>query len=51
MFDFELFLKVMTSLNKAYVVDNRRPKFLGREMPVAMEAVKKLVDGRVALPK
>ena len=51
MYDFELFLKAMTVLNKAYAVDIRRPKFMGKEMPVAMAAVKKLVEGKVPLPK
>ena len=41
----------MTVLNKAYAVDNRRPKFMGKEMPAAVEAVKKLVEGKVQLPK
>lgn len=51
MYDFDLFLKVMTTLNKAYATDNRKPKFMGKEMPVAMETVTKLVDGKVPLSR
>jgi hypothetical protein len=51
MYDFELFLKVITVSSKAYAMDIRRLKFMGKEMPLAVEAVKKLVEGKVTLPK
>lgn len=51
MYDFDLFLKAMTILNKSYATDNRKPKFMGKEMPVAREMVQKLVDGKVPLPR
>ena len=50
MYDFELFVKALTTLNKAYVEDLRTDKFMGTKLGPAVEKVKQIMRRKVALP-
>lgn len=49
MYDFELFVKAIATLNRAYSKDLTKPKLMGTELPSAVDKVKKMMVGKVAL--
>jgi hypothetical protein len=49
MYDFELFVKAATELNNAYAQDLMKPRLMGTKLPSAVEKVKKMMVGKVAL--
>lgn len=51
MYDFELFVKALTALNKAYVEDLRTDQFMGTKLPAAVEKVRRFMVGKIALPR
>ena len=50
MYDFELFVKALTMLNKAYARDLKTERFMGTKLGPAVEKVKQMMRGKVALP-
>ena len=46
--DFELFVRGMAMLNKAYSIDLNKPKFMGKKLPLAVADVKSLMRERIA---
>jgi hypothetical protein len=50
MYDFELFVKALTALNKAYVEDLKTGEVRRAKLPAAVEKVKQWMVGKVAFP-
>lgn len=51
MYNFELFIKIMTTFNRAYTTDLTKQKFMGKKIPEAVEFVKELVRGKQSFGK
>ena len=49
MYNFDLFVKAATELNNAYAQDLMKPRLMGTKLPPAVEKVKKMMAGKVAL--
>jgi hypothetical protein len=51
MYNFELFIKVMAILNRAYAADLSKAKFMGKKLPEAVETVRGLIQGKPSFSK
>ena len=51
MYDFDLFIKSLTELNKAYAADLTKQKFAGNKLPRAVERVRRMMEGKAGREK
>jgi hypothetical protein len=51
MYDFDLFIKSLTELNKAYAADLTKTKFTGNKLPRAVEKVRGMMEGKAGREK